>query len=1077
MTNDSSSDSSVKQKDVYFAAKEPDQLANILLNKGKSFYNLLESNAYLEKLNSMWRAYHGDYGDGLDNGHHINFTGEQGEYVNLIVNHFRNIAEHILVMVTSNRPVMEARAVNTDYKSLSQTYLANGILDYYMREKGLENALKKACEMAIVLGSGFIKLNWNATSGETFDADPETGEMAYEGELEFTNLSQFDVVVDGTKESWNNEWIMCRSFENRFNLMAKYPELSDKIKGIPSKSSSAVYRLGVWSNDDTDDIPIYEFFHKRTEAMPDGRYLLFAATDCVLMDAKMPYRTLPVFRIAPADIMGTPYGYTNMFDILPLQEGLNSLYSTVMTNQNAFGVQNLWVPPGSNIQVSALPGAMNVVESEVKPEALQLTATAPEIFNFINMLVEASETLSGVNSVARGNPESSLKSGTALALVQSMALQFLSGLQQSYVELIEDVGTAIINILKDFAKTPKIVALVGKNNRTFLKEFTGEEISAINRVVIDVGNPLSRCFGKDTQILMADGSKKSVQDIIIGEQVMGPDSFPRTVRNTASGKEEMFKITSKDTHRGVEYVCNKSHILTLKYCSDDYRYDAKKGDVIDITVGDFLQLSDRQQRLLQGFKVGVQFETKPLEIPPYILGLWLGDGHSRTPAITTMDSEVLTEWTNYADSLNLKIRSDEQTSKATTYHITTGIQNGSSDRNIFMNHLRDYDLIKNKHVPDLYLKGSRTQRLELLAGLLDTDGHLNGQTFLFTQKTGVMTDQIKYLSESLGFRTTVSTRDTAKSDLCPNATGTVDIITIGGNTWEIPTKIVRKQSKEKTKARDWLNYGIKVESLGEGDYYGFTLREEPHFLLGDFTVTHNTIAGRVQMAEQLLQMKAIKDPNQYFQVLNTGRIDSLYQGDMAELMLIQSENERLMDGEAPQVSPLDSHKSHILEHRAVLADPDLRKDVNLIKNTLDHIEAHLNALTNTDPRLLQLIGETPIPPLGAVAQGNPQMVPVNQEVITSDDQSILQMQQQAAMSAQQGVPGMPPPQQQGMNTGPLNRSAIPNVIAQQNGIPKIGDTVIGPGQVGQQLPKLPHPSHPLENLPVKASQTSPPMPR
>src|ERR1700674_2806184 len=87
--------------DEYFASKKPDQLASILLNKGRSFYNLLESNAYLEKLNNMWRAYHGDYGNDLDYGHRINFTGEQGEYVNLNVNHFRNIAQHMYVMVTA----------------------------------------------------------------------------------------------------------------------------------------------------------------------------------------------------------------------------------------------------------------------------------------------------------------------------------------------------------------------------------------------------------------------------------------------------------------------------------------------------------------------------------------------------------------------------------------------------------------------------------------------------------------------------------------------------------------------------------------------------------------------------------------------------------------------------------------------------------------------------------------------------------------------------------------------------------------------------------------------------------------
>ena len=165
--------------EVYFAAKPADQVASNLLEKSASFFNLLRANAYLEKLQRMWRAYHGAYDNDLGFGHRINFTGEQGEYTQLAVNHFRNIAQHIYVMITSNRPTMEARAINTDYKSLAQTHIANGVLDYYMREKRLEDSLKFATEMAIVLGAGFVKLEWNATAGEAYDVDPEPGEFSH----------------------------------------------------------------------------------------------------------------------------------------------------------------------------------------------------------------------------------------------------------------------------------------------------------------------------------------------------------------------------------------------------------------------------------------------------------------------------------------------------------------------------------------------------------------------------------------------------------------------------------------------------------------------------------------------------------------------------------------------------------------------------------------------------------------------------------------------------------------------------------------------------------------------------------
>jgi hypothetical protein len=321
-----------------------------------------------------------------------------------------------------------------------------------MRQKGLEDALNRACEMAIVMGAGFIKMDWNATAGEAYDANPDTNQMDYEGEIEFTVLSPLDVVTDGTREKWDNEWVCVRTFKNKYNLMAKYPEFADKIQGLPTKSQmSSYYSLSIWSNDNTDDIPVYEFYHGKTEALPEGRYMLFLSSDVVCIDMPLPYRVVPIFRIAPNNILGTPYGYSPMFDVFPLQEGINALYSTIMTNQNAFGVQNLWMPKGADINYSSLEGGLNVIESSVKPEAINLTQTPAEIFQFVNMLIQAAETISGVNSVARGNPEPSLKSGNALALIQSMAIQFVSGLQQSYVKLIEETGTSLIQILKDFA--------------------------------------------------------------------------------------------------------------------------------------------------------------------------------------------------------------------------------------------------------------------------------------------------------------------------------------------------------------------------------------------------------------------------------------------------------------------------------------------------------------------------------------------------------------------------------------------------------------------------------------------------
>ncbi|WP_302876628.1 hypothetical protein, partial [Nocardia mangyaensis] len=283
--------------------------------------------------------------------------------------------------------------------------------------------------------------------------------------------------------------------------------------------------------DETDDIAVYEFYHEPCETLPDGRYIIFLDSDIVLYDslehdAGMPYKKLPIYRISPATILGTPFGYSPMFDILPLQDAVNSLYSTILTNQNAFGVQSILNPRGSDISVTQLMGGLNVIDYNPmvgaqgggKPEAFNPTATPGEIFNFLQMLERTIETLSSVNPVVRGDANAiqqlGARSGNALALIQAQSLQFMSGLQQSYIHLIEDVGTGLISLLKDFASIPRIAAIAGESNKSEMKEFTGDDLDLVNRISVDVGNALSQSIGGKVQ--MADNML----------QMYGPEAFP-----------------------------------------------------------------------------------------------------------------------------------------------------------------------------------------------------------------------------------------------------------------------------------------------------------------------------------------------------------------------------------------------------------------------------------------------------------------------------------------------------------------------------------------------------------------------
>ena len=309
-------------KQTYFAAREGNETASVLLEKATDWRNTLNTNGYLQKLKDCWAAYHGAYFSDMSSGHTITFGGEQGELAQLPVNHIRNLAQHMYVMTTSSRPSMEARAANTDYKSTAQVTLANGLLDYYMREKRLERYINKAVELSVVLGAGYVKIEWDATSGRVVEEDEESGEKIFEGDLKFTNISPFDVVFDVNREDNNHDWILVRTYKNKFDLAAKYPEYEDKILALDVKNANDKFSLQVFRKIDSDEVEVWTMYHKKTDAMPEGRELIFLSDEIILHDQILPYRRIPVFRMSPNEILGTAFGYSNLFDLLPLQEGI-----------------------------------------------------------------------------------------------------------------------------------------------------------------------------------------------------------------------------------------------------------------------------------------------------------------------------------------------------------------------------------------------------------------------------------------------------------------------------------------------------------------------------------------------------------------------------------------------------------------------------------------------------------------------------------------------------------------------------------------------------------------------------------
>ena len=412
---------------------------------------------------------------------------------------------------------------------------------------------------------------------------------------------------------------------------------------------------------------------------------------------------------------------------------------------------------------------------------------------------------------------------------------------------------------------------------------------------------ISGCFAADTPILLWNGSTKMSQNIVVGDILIGDDGEKRIVNDLVSGVDQMYQIKQNN---GITYNVNSKHMLALNFTgektihwlkdTDSWKlcwFDrvekkmktkifkesssdgcAKKNaelflenlnleETILITVDDYLQLDKWCKKKLLGFKSknGIHYESQPIELDPYLLGLWLGDGTHTEPIIATNDTEIKDYIVNWCTN------NDAEVVQETTYKFRirrkgysfgketvtgckyTQITDLSDRSNPFTNLLKKYNLIGNKYIPDAYFINSREVRLKLLAGIIDTDGHVPkdqyGKRIVIVQSNEILSSQIINLASSLGFIVNYRIRERKNEKIFDCEAKDYKnqyVINISGEKLdEIPTILPRKKCIGTKSNKDYLRTSIEVSSIGKGNYYGWSVDKNHLFLLGDYTVTKN----------------------------------------------------------------------------------------------------------------------------------------------------------------------------------------------------------------------------------------------
>lgn len=272
----------------------------------------------------------------------------------------------------------------------------------------------------------------------------------------------------------------------------------------------------------------------------------------------------------------------------------------------------------------------------------------------------------------------------------------------------------------------------------------------IQNLLINVPPGSMKALDSDTPVMTMAGWKRH-GDLSPGDFVYGPDGqFKRVVACTAEVIEDSYSVKFDD---GAEIIAGAGHewAIEREEVTADTGWKRQRKKAI-VTTPDLRAAAATRGTYARPDRIPL---AKPIYAPPqnllidpYLFGVWLGDGGTGDGCIYSAEQDI---------GHFSKLGAISNTTPAGTHGRTQAFHRIRIDD--LRTKLRMMGLLGKKSVPEQYLRGSIEQRIALLQGLMDTDGHASGQA-IFTNKNKNLIDAVHYLASSLGAKPFVRSRYT-----------------------------------------------------------------------------------------------------------------------------------------------------------------------------------------------------------------------------------------------------------------------------------------------------------------------------
>ena len=348
-----------------------------------------------------------------------------------------------------------------------------------------------------------------------------------------------------------------------------------------------------------------------------------------------------------------------------------------------------------------------------------------------------------------------------------------------------------------------------------------QDFPGSNNVPLLVRDGQFGCVDPETEVLLWNSEIKKAKDIKVGDKLIGDDGTPRVVSKTIKGTDTMYKIKNGKMD---DYIVNSNHILTCYLSSHKSIYWKESNKTWKMLYYNDKKFSEKSISTIESSNSNHHNSSELTKEEAYVKMVEFSKNIQDNPIFDINLQEYLNLPKYIRDKIKGVVNSnvinwEEQYIEIDPYSF--GKLLGNDDRL--------------KEVPIEYIVNSEKNRLQLLAGMIDTSGtlikHENLYSYQITQTTNksFVVESLRIVAGSLGFRSKIYKSDNILQ------------LSITGNIRKIPTNyLIDMTTTSDEIIQNTYIHDIEIEEISHGNFCGWHIDKNERFLLSDFTITHNT---------------------------------------------------------------------------------------------------------------------------------------------------------------------------------------------------------------------------------------------